>query len=122
MAWKKVNEEMSKILDEALAPYPCEKRRMFGCPAYFINNNMFAGVHQETILLRLSEEDRAEIQKTYDEVAPFEPFEGRPMKEYIGLPEPLASDGELFHSWVKRSYEWARTLPPREKKKKPKKT
>jgi len=118
MAWKKVNEEMSAILEEALAPYDCEKRKMFGCPAYFINNNMFAGVHQDTILLRLSEQDRAEIQALYDEVVPFEPFEGRPMREYVGLPEPLASDSGLFAPWVKRSYEWVATLPPKEKKKK----
>ena len=117
MAWKKVNEEMCDILDEALSPYGCEMRQMFGCPAYFINNNMFAGFHQDTILLRLSEKDRAEIQKMYDEIAPFEPFEGRPMKEYVGFPDPLASDSELLNSWVKRSFEWASTLSPKEKNK-----
>jgi len=118
VAWKKVNEQMCEILDEALAPYDCEKRKMFGCPAYFINNNMFAGVHQDIIILRLSEQDRAEIRKEHDEIGPFEPFEGRPMKEYVGFPEPLASDADIFAPWVKRSFEWAVTLPPREKKKK----
>ncbi len=34
---------------------------MFGCPAYFANGNMFAGVHQSSLMLRLPEDERAEV-------------------------------------------------------------
>ena len=32
---------------------------MFGCPAYFTGGNLFAGVWQETVMLRLDEAGRA---------------------------------------------------------------
>ena len=28
---------------------------MFGCPAYFTNGNLFAGVHQSSLMVRLPE-------------------------------------------------------------------
>jgi TfoX/Sxy family transcriptional regulator of competence genes len=94
---------------------------MFGCPASFINNNMFAGVHRDFIILRLSEADRNEIKAKYDEVGQFEPFEGRPMKEYIGFPDWLSSDRQEFMDWLSPSYEFANKLPPKVKKPKKKK-
>lgn len=121
MKWKKVSPEMSEILEDALKGYACEKRPMFGCPAYFINNNMFAGVHQDVIILRLSENDRREIAAASDEIVNFEPMEGRPMREYMAVPEPFASDRREFAKWVDRAYEFARSLPPKEKKGKKKK-
>jgi TfoX/Sxy family transcriptional regulator of competence genes len=116
MKWKKVSPEMCDILENALSAYACEKRKMFGTPAYFVNNNMFAGVWQDVIILRLSPEDRAEIRRVSDEVVPFEPMEGRPMKEYMAVPEPFASDHREFMKWIERSYEFARSLPPKVKK------
>jgi len=104
---------MCDILEDALKTYPCEKRRMFGTPAYFVNNNMFAGAWQDVIILRLSSEDRDAIRKASDEVVAFEPMEGRPMKEYMALPEPFASDRHEFMKWVERSYNYARSLPPK---------
>ena len=121
MKWKKVSPEMCDILDDALKAFACEKRRMFGTPAYFVNNNMFAGAWQDVIILRLSPADRDEIRKVSDEVVAFEPMEGRPMKEYVAVPEPFASDRREFMKWVERSYAFARSLPPKVKKEKKKK-
>jgi len=120
MAWKKVSEPMSQLLDEALSGYQCEKLQMFGCPAYFINNNMFAGAHQDSIILKLSDEDRKEIMAQNDEIRLFEPFEGRPMREYVGIPESFAGDKREFGRWIERSYEWVASLPPKLKKQKTK--
>jgi TfoX/Sxy family transcriptional regulator of competence genes len=121
MKWKKVSPEMCDILEDALKGFACEKRPMFGTPAYFVNNNMFAGAWQDVIILRLSEKDRGEIAAVSDEVVPFEPMEGRPMREYVAVPEPFASDRREFAKWVERSYEFGRSLPPKEKKEKKKK-
>ena len=55
MAWKKVSPEMCDLLEEALAGFDKDKRQMFGCPAYFINDNWFAGVHEDNVLIRLDE-------------------------------------------------------------------
>jgi TfoX/Sxy family transcriptional regulator of competence genes len=121
MKWKKVSPEMCEILEGALKGYDCQKRPMFGTPAYFVNDNMFAGAWQDVIILRLSAADRDEIMGASDEVVPFEPMEGRPMKEYVAVPEPFASDKREFAGWLARSYEYARSLPPKVKKKKKKK-
>jgi TfoX/Sxy family transcriptional regulator of competence genes len=120
MKWKKVSPEMCDLLEEALTGYAVEKRRMFGTPAYFVNNNMFAGVWQDVIILRLSASDKEEIQKASDEIVPFEPMEGRPMREYVAVPEPFAADSREFAAWLSRSYEFAKTLPPKVKKEKKK--
>jgi len=79
------------------------EKKMFGCPVYFVNNNMFIGVFQDDIFIRLSESDREEILSTYDEATQFEPMKGRKMKEYIVLPESLYNDPEKFEEWLNRS-------------------
>jgi TfoX/Sxy family transcriptional regulator of competence genes len=121
MKWKKVSAELSELLESAVDEFNCQKRMMFGCPAYFVNNNMFTGVFQDYIFLRFSESDRQKIQSEYDEAEPFEPMKGRVMKEYMVLPESLYSDQEMFNDWLKRSFEYVSKLPPKEKKKKTRK-
>ena len=122
MAWKKVSDELSEFLEDVLKPFECEKRKMFGCPVYFVNNNMFAGVHGDSIMLRFSVDDRKEMLETCDEAAPFEPMEGRIMKEYIELPESFFDDKASFDEWLDRSYRFVSSLLPKKKKKKKKVT
>jgi TfoX/Sxy family transcriptional regulator of competence genes len=115
--WKKVPPELDAFLAESLAPFACEKRSMFGCPVYFVNKNMFAGLHQDNLFIRLSAEDRDKLFATFDEAAVFEPMAGRPMKEYAVIPESLYNDSAVFTAWLNRSHTYVATLP--EKKKKP---
>lgn len=42
MTWKKVSPELCALLEKVLMSYDCRNKPMFGCPAYFVNNNMFA--------------------------------------------------------------------------------
>jgi TfoX/Sxy family transcriptional regulator of competence genes len=94
---------------------------MFGCPAYFVNNNMFTGAFQDSIFLRLSEEDRNKLSESYDEAEPFEPMQGRVMREYMVVPETIYNDSEEFYSWLKLSYDYASKIPSKKKKSKPRK-
>lgn len=116
MGWKKVSPAVCAILEELMAGYPAESRKMFGSPTYFINNNMFAGAHEDNLILRLSPRDRSGIAAQRDEVGPFEPMPGRPMREYVALPEPLLADRDWLAGWVERSFSFASSLPPKEKK------
>lgn len=59
-------------------------RRMFGSPVYFVNYNMFVGVHRDSITLHLRPEDQERSFAEHYEDAPFEPM-GRRMKEYVVL-------------------------------------
>ncbi|HEY51172.1 MAG TPA: TfoX/Sxy family protein [Dehalococcoidia bacterium] len=104
------------MLEKSLAEYSCERKYMFGSPTFFINNNMFAGVHQRTIILRLSELDRSEILATHTQAKPFEPMPGRVMREYIALSGALCKDEAVLQGWLERAYKYTRSLPPKEPK------
>jgi TfoX/Sxy family transcriptional regulator of competence genes len=111
MAWKKNSGEMVRFLDGAARDFGCQRRRMFGCPVYFVNGNMFVGLHEDNIFLRLSESDRQELAFLWDEAAPFEPLAGRPMREYVVMPEPLCSDSSALRDWLHRGYSYVSSLP-----------
>jgi TfoX/Sxy family transcriptional regulator of competence genes len=121
--WDKPNERLVKLLDEIVAGLefdaPVDYRPMFGCPAYFTGGNLFAGVWQETMMLRLSEEERAEV--TAAGGRPFEPMPGRAMKEYVALPPDMMADREASAAWVRKAAAYAASLPPKEKKPRKKK-
>jgi TfoX/Sxy family transcriptional regulator of competence genes len=61
MAWKKSPKELTDLLYEYLKDVDCQKRKMFGFPAYFKNENMFAGTFEEHMFLRLSQEDMPKL-------------------------------------------------------------
>ena len=89
---------------------------MFGGRSYFVNGNMFSGSHGDTIAIRLSEAERTEFLEEYPEASIFEPMPGRPMKENVRAPPALLAATELLDHWLRRSLEYVRTLPPKEKK------
>ena len=121
--WDKPNEKLVKLLDEIVATLefdgPVDYRPMFGCPAYFTGGNLFAGVWQETMMLRLSEDERAEV--TAAGGRPFEPMPGRAMKEYVALPPGMMADRDVASLWVRKAAAYAASLPPKEKKPRKKK-
>ena len=117
-AWRKPDEDLVRRLDETVAAIefdlPVDYRPMFGCPAYFTGGNLFAGVWQETLMLRLSEDDRAAV--TAAGGGPFEPMPGRPMKEYVALPPSMVADPDAAAAWVRKAAAYAASLPPKKKK------
>ncbi len=84
---------------------------MFGGPAYMVNDNLFAGVCQDYIFLRLSEDDRGRLISAWQDAEPFEPMPGRPMKEYLVLPPGLYANETALHEWIQRSLGYASSLP-----------
>jgi TfoX/Sxy family transcriptional regulator of competence genes len=125
MPWEKPSADLVRKLDDAVATaaeasgIPIELRPMFGCPAYFTNGNLFAGVHQSSLMVRLPENERAEVVSMGGGL--FEPMPGRPMKEYVVLPPAALDDADLTAAWIRRGAEYAASLPPKAKKAKPKK-
>lgn len=121
MAWKKANQDLIKLLEDTVSKYPCDRRFMFGSPTFFVNNNMFAGVHEDNIILRLSQADRNEISSKHQEVGHFTPM-GHPMKEYVALPENFVKNNLAgLDEWLERSFRFAESLPPKQPKRKKKK-
>ncbi|MCZ6861942.1 MAG: TfoX/Sxy family protein [Alphaproteobacteria bacterium] len=86
MSWRKTSPELIALFDEVAPGDPiAERQKMFGFPCAFVNGNMFIGLHQENILLRLSEADR-EVMKSEHRAGPFEAKPGRAMKGYVSVP------------------------------------
>jgi len=118
--WRKPSEELTNLLDTMLQPYHCQRRKMFGSITYFVNNNMFTGIHEDTIFLRLSEEDRINLLKEEPETEQFEPLDGRKMREYMVLTEEIYRDIPKLEKWLERSFLFVSSLPlkiPKKKKK-----
>jgi TfoX/Sxy family transcriptional regulator of competence genes len=113
MQWRRPDEQLVGLLAEAMRSFVCQKRVMFGCPAYFANDNMFTGVFADSIYLRLPETERLRLLAEQPEATVFEPMPGRPMKEYVSLPPALTADGETLAAWLERAYDYALSLPPR---------
>jgi TfoX/Sxy family transcriptional regulator of competence genes len=108
--WKKAPSELVKTFEEVIAAVPgAQPRRMFGYPAAFVNGQMFTGVFQDRLFVRLSESDRAELAKRGGK--PFEPMPGRPMREYVEVPPALLRSRSALVGWVRRAFDYTSSLP-----------
>jgi hypothetical protein len=116
-------DALVRRFEAALAAAPgAEGRKLFGYPAAFRHGNMFAGLFQHSMILRLSPEDRATLAGRAG-ATPFEPMPGRPMREYVVVPPAIVESpggGEL-QRWLARAYDYAGSLPPKPRGTKPKK-
>jgi TfoX/Sxy family transcriptional regulator of competence genes len=92
-------------------------RLMFGNLAAFVNGNMFAGLFGEALFVRLSEDGRAELLKVKGTRA-FEPMKGRPMKEYVCVPNEWLTKPSMVSPWITKALEWSSKLPTKQMKKK----
>jgi TfoX/Sxy family transcriptional regulator of competence genes len=115
-AFTKAPEEMVRLFENALKDFPmATQRKMFGYPAAFVNGNMFTGLFQEDMFLRLSDEDRAVIRKEYGTPL-FEPMPGRPMRGYVVVPRYVLNSPRLLRTWLTKGMEYAKALPPKVKR------
>lgn len=84
-----------------------ERRTMFGFPAAFVNGNLFCGLHQEDVLVRLPPERREELAKAGG--SRWEPTPGRVMREYMLLPRDASATD--LKRWLRLSLSFAKSLP-----------
>jgi hypothetical protein len=87
------------------------RRQMFGYPAVTINGHLCFSLHADSAILRLSEADQADFGARHP-LRAFEPMPGRPMREYVVLPDDLLADGAVA-GWIERSAAYVRGLPPK---------
>jgi len=85
-AFRKSPPELVARFDD-LAPLAgdADRRQRSGCPVWVLRSNMFMGLHEDSIILRLAAEDRDEFLSR-DDSGLVEPMPGRPMKEYVIVP------------------------------------
>jgi|WetSurMetagenome_2_1015567.scaffolds.fasta_scaffold821534_1 TfoX/Sxy family transcriptional regulator of competence genes len=106
-AWLKVFTEVSAGLGES--------RKMFGYPCAFVNGNMFAGLHESGMILRLPESERKTFLKLKGS-SQFEPMPGRFMREYVVAPADMAGHPGIVAKWLSKAYAYGSSLPAKARK------
>jgi TfoX/Sxy family transcriptional regulator of competence genes len=105
--WKKVPADLAAMFDAALPPaVDVERRKMFGCPAAFVNGNLFAGLHEDRLMIRLPSEaaNRPCV------------LMGRTMREYALFADALEMAPREMAAWIRRAYDFTRAMPPKPRK------
>ena len=110
--WTKSPPELVEVFEAVFPGPPAVARQMFGYPAGFVNGNMFMGLHQHNMVLRLPDGPRAELL-AMEGAATFEPMAGRPMKEYVVVPATLLAAPEALEPWVTKALAHGASLPPK---------
>ena len=111
-AWRKAPAELVERFAAAVAGIDgLQQRKMFGYPAAFVGGNMVTGLHQESWIVRLGEDERSSLAEQGWQT--FAPMPGRPMREYLALPAAVAADPGTARSWVERAAAYGRSLPPK---------
>ena|ERR1700686_175184 len=118
--WRKSPQDLIDLFAGVIPGPPAVQRKMFGYPAGFINGNMFMGLFQDDMILRLSESLREEFLKV-DGAKIFEPMPGRPMREYVAVPPRVMANQKELASWVSRALEYGASLKPKSRTSKPRK-
>jgi len=114
--WKPAPREAVTAFDTVTSALPeAEPRKMFGYSCVFAKGNMFAGLHEAGMVLRLADEQRAEFLRLKG-AQHFEPLPGRVMREYVVVPRVLLNEPEQLREWVERSLSYVSSLPAKTKK------
>src|SRR5437879_1160804 len=110
MQWTKSPEHLAELFASVVPDEPeVERRKMFGYPAAFVHGYHFAGLFQDSMVVRLPDEEYAALLALGG--APFEPMAGRTMRGYAVLPEAMLTDAPALRSWIRKAFERAALLP-----------
>jgi TfoX/Sxy family transcriptional regulator of competence genes len=113
--WAKAPPELAERFTATVSALPgAQVRKMFGYPAGFVNGHLFTGTFASSWFVRLPDDQRAELAAAGG--SEFSPMPGRPMREYLVMPDAIASDAEAAQPWVRRALDFVSQLPPKAKR------
>jgi len=111
--WRRSPEVLVRRFSELVPEDPrVSRRQMFGYPCAFVGGNLFMGLHQDAMILRLSDDDRSEFLGL-EGAAIFEPMPGRPMREYVVVPRRVLGRTATLSAWIRRGLGYAASIPPK---------
>jgi TfoX/Sxy family transcriptional regulator of competence genes len=118
MTWQKPAADLVARFQTSLPGDPrIERRSMFGCPCAFTGGNMFAGVHEQSLILRLPP-GRREVLLAQGAAQPFVVM-GRSMREYVAVPAAASRDQATLRAWLAEAFGHAAAMPPKAAKPRP---
>ena len=102
MSAPKYNQSHQQVLDSILLEMPLVKKgKMFGYPAYYIGEKLFACVYEDAVGLKVPEELALQLLKR-DEITHFQPLGKRKMREWIQInrthSEDYHQDKDIFEA------------------------
>ena len=116
MTWTKAPQALKDLFSECLPGVDgVERRTMFGYPAAFVNGNMFAGVFGDGIFARLPPSLRATFERDHA-AKPFEPMAGRPMEDYLALPDAVVANEAALSAALSAAFIHTAAFPAKIKK------
>ncbi len=117
MAWVRVPPENHSLFHAALPKDAgVETVPMFGGVGAKVNGHMFAGLFGRSVMVLLTESDRAAALKLAG-AAPFDPMGNRRVRsEKVMLPESVMHDPAKLRRWIARAFKAAVSLPARASK------
>jgi TfoX/Sxy family transcriptional regulator of competence genes len=116
MEWEKSPESLVRTFHDALPEDPrIERRKMFGYPCSFVDGRLVAGLHRDSLFVRLPEADREELLARPNAMV-FAPMESRPMREYVIVPAEVVGNQRELRDWLEKAVAYGFELPPKEKK------
>jgi TfoX/Sxy family transcriptional regulator of competence genes len=113
MKLKKAPAELVELISKTMEGVDCEKRLMFGFPAYFTNTHMFAGLFEDKLFFRLPAAQIDSLKARSGTISNLEPMPGRAMKDYWVMPAKVVSDPERLRSLAVAAAEHTRSLGPK---------
>lgn len=113
MAWTKSPKSLVELFELSLPDAPgLQRRKMFGYPVAFVNGNMCAGLFQDSAFARLPPALSAQLVDNHG-AQPFEPMAGRPLRDYLTLPEAVMEDEARFAELLAAACAFTAGLPPK---------
>ena len=117
MTMPKPDAESKAYFESVLPKDPrVNVRPMFGNVAGFVNGNMFMGLFGNDLFVRLDDDDRAELMQEPG-AGVMEPIPGRPMKEYVVVPQEWRDQPDKVNGWIDHSLDWVSQMPEKKPKK-----
>lgn len=114
MSWSAPAPELVELFEQAVAADPrVERRTLFGCPAAFVGGHLAATVFREQFVLKLGPADVTHLHEGRVPV-PFEPLEGRRMRELYVVPRGVVSDRETLDEWIAAAIGRVAGWPPKD--------
>ena len=104
------DQKLDDRITRAVAGWATARKKMFGGTCNLINGNMMCGVYEDSLILRLGEEE-GRVALGQPGVRPMD-ITGRAMKGWVMVEQAGLSD-EALARWLDKARRYAESLPPK---------
>lgn len=113
---ERANADLLARVEAIMPTLPVYRRPMFGVVTWFVEENaqMLACVWGDALNIRVGAEEAQRLIAS-GRATPFEPMEGRAMREYVLIPAATLRPAQL-RQWIASALEFTSALPPKKGK------